>query len=98
MNEEGYSWPEALLTLAIVMLIFGTLLPFASAITAQLQLKKLEMYAAETALQGAVYFKAHGLTGGIRRFEKVDFHWAIEGQSICVSYKPEVEELIKCVS
>ena len=46
------------------MLVFGTLLPFASAITAQLQLKKLEMYAAETALQGAVYFKSHGLTVG----------------------------------
>ena len=30
MNEEGYSWPEAILTLTIVIVIFGTLLPFAS--------------------------------------------------------------------
>ena len=29
MNEEGYSWPEAVLTLTIVIVIFGTLLPFA---------------------------------------------------------------------
>ena len=30
MNEGGYSWPEAILTLTIVIVIFGTLLPFAS--------------------------------------------------------------------
>ena len=29
MNEGGYSWPEAILTLTIVIVIFGTLLPFA---------------------------------------------------------------------
>ena len=30
----------------------------------KLQMKKSHMYAAETALQGAIYFKAYGLTGG----------------------------------
>ena len=64
MNEGGYSWPEAILTLTIVMVIFGTLLPLASTMTSKLQMKKMQMYAAETALQGAIYFKAYGLTGG----------------------------------
>ena len=64
MNEGGYSWPEAILTLTIVMIIFGTLLPLASSMTSKLQMKKAQMYAAETAFQGAIYFKAYGLMEG----------------------------------
>ena len=63
MNEEGYSWPEAILTLTIVIVIFGTLLPFASLVTSKLQMKKAHMYAAETAHRGAIYFSAYGLMG-----------------------------------
>lgn len=52
MNEGGYSWSEAILTLMIVMTVFGTLLPLATTMTLKLQMKKSQMYAAETALQG----------------------------------------------
>ena len=38
------------------------------------------MYAAETALQGAIYFQAYGLMEGDRQIDGVDYQWVIEGQ------------------
>ncbi|WP_318615009.1 hypothetical protein [Sporosarcina sp. YIM B06819] len=98
MNEGGYSWPEAILTLAVVMVIFGTLLPLASTMTTKLQMKKLQMYAAETALQGAIYFKAYGWLEGNRQENGIDFDWTIEGQAVCVRYKIVDKAIEKCVN
>jgi hypothetical protein len=97
MNEGGYSWPEAVLTLTIVIVIFGTLLPFASIMTSKLEIKKAHMYAAETALQGAIYFKAYGLMEGIRQIDEVDYEWTIDGLSVCVSYEIVEKVFNKCV-
>ena len=97
MNEGGYSWPEAILTLTIVMVIFGTLLPLASTMSLKLQIKKSQMYAAETALQGAIYFKAYGLLEGVHQVDGVNYDWAIEGQSVCVSYNILNQDRRKCV-
>ena len=97
MNEGGYSWPEAVLTLAIVMIIFGSLLPVASAMAAQLHMKKAGVSAAETAFQGAVIFSAYGLTQGIRQVEEVAYQWEVKGQSICVYYRVAGMDCEKCV-
>lgn len=97
MNEGGYSWPESILTLTIVIVIFGTLLPFATAVTSKLQMKKAQMYATETALQGAIYFSSYGLIEGIRQVEGVDYDWTVNGQSVCVSYTIVNKSFSKCV-
>ncbi|MEK5038835.1 hypothetical protein [Sporosarcina sp. FSL K6-3457] len=97
MNEGGYSWSEAILTLMIVMTVFGTLLPLATTMTLKLQMKKSQMYAAETALQGAIYFKAYGLLEGGREIDGIDYDWSIEGQAVCVSYRVVDKDIRKCV-
>lgn len=97
MNEGGYSWPEAVLTLTIVIVIFGTLLPFATLVTTKLQLSKAQMYAVETAFQGAIYFSAYGLMEGVRRINDVDYEWTINGRSVCVSYEIVDKAYSKCV-
>ena len=98
MNEGGYSWPETILTLTIVIVIFGTLLPFSTFATSKLQLKKAAMYASETAFQGAIYFKAYGLLEGVRRIEEIDYKWSINGQVVCVSYEIIDKVYDKCVN
>ncbi len=98
MNEGGYSWPEAILTLVIVVVIFGTLLPLASTMTSQLQVKKARVFAAETALHGAIFFNAYGLMEGARHVDGVDYDWTIAGQSVCVSYRVVEKEVRKCVN
>ena len=51
----------------------------------KLQMKKAHMYAAETAHQGAIYFSAYGLMGGIRQVEGVNYKWTIERKiRLCV--------------
>ena len=86
MNEKGYSWPEAILTLTILIVIFGTLLPLATKVATTLHNKKLSMYAGETAYQGAIYFSAYGFMEGVRFFDETQFDWIIKGKSICVTY------------
>ncbi|MBE1553761.1 hypothetical protein [Sporosarcina limicola] len=98
MNEDGYSWPEAILTLTVVLLIFGTLLPLASTMTLKLQLKKSEMHATEAALQGAILYSAYGLVGGIRHVNGMDYDWTVEGNSICVTYKVVEKVTRRCVN
>lgn len=39
-NSNGFSWPETILTLSIIFLIGGTLLPFLGHLTVQLEDKK----------------------------------------------------------
>ncbi|MER2088762.1 MAG: hypothetical protein ABS920_03425 [Sporosarcina sp.] len=97
MNEGGYSWLEAILALTIAIVIFGTLLPFATMVTSDLQERKLHMYAAETALQGSIYFSSHGLMEGIRQVDGVDYNWNINGEVVCVSYEIVDKVFNKCV-
>lgn len=98
MNDKGYSWPEALLTLTIIMVIFGTLLPFASFITSDLQARKLGMYAAETAYQGAISFQTYGVSEGTRQVDGVAYDWIVDTDAVCVSYGPADKVVRKCIA
>lgn len=98
MDEKGYSWPEAILTLAVLIVIFGTLLPLATKMTTTLYRKELTMHAAETAHQGAITYGAYGVSAGTRSFEGTDFDWKIRGDSVCVTYLVVDKVAEKCVS
>ncbi|WJY28456.1 hypothetical protein [Sporosarcina trichiuri] len=98
MDETGYSWPEAILTLAVMMLIFGTLLPVSFRMMTGLESKKHEMYAKETMYQGALLHRSYGLQSGYRKEDGVLFSWTVEGTAICVSYMREQETRTVCSS
>jgi hypothetical protein len=97
VNENGYSWAEAILTLTIVVVIFGTLLPFVTKMASMLHEKKLGMYAAETAYQGTIAYDAYRIKEGIRQVESAKFEWLINGNSICVFYLSNDKVSQKCV-
>lgn len=98
MNQSGFSWPETILTLSVLMVIFGTLLPFATNMTSQLHNKKLSMQAAETAYHAAAAYEFHSLKSGNREIDGTIYSWTTTLNEICVSYNNVVEELDKCVS
>ncbi|MDN4609025.1 hypothetical protein [Sporosarcina highlanderae] len=98
INENGYSWPESILSLGIVMVIFGTLFPFYSHMTMRLEMKRLEMHAAETAYHGAILHKSYGLSEGINRIQEVAYKWTVNSDSICVKYNFIETEVIKCLN
>ncbi|MBD7906812.1 hypothetical protein [Sporosarcina gallistercoris] len=86
MNESGYSWPEAILTLTIMMVIFSTLLPISFRMLSGLENKKHEMRAKETMYQGALLYTTYGISGGVRTEEGTQYSWSAENGQLCVTY------------
>ncbi|MFD1926574.1 hypothetical protein ACFSFY_00605 [Sporosarcina siberiensis] len=97
MNEKGYSWPEAMLTLLIVLIVFGTLLPLATKTTSFIHAKKQLMRAAETAYHGSILYKAYRIDSGTHTIEDLNYDWKIDDNSVCVSYLVIDKEEEKCV-
>ncbi|HEX5563662.1 MAG TPA: hypothetical protein VFX34_01775 [Sporosarcina sp.] len=97
-DEKGYSWPESILSLVIITVIFGTLLPFYSHMAERLEMKKLGMHAAESAYHGAILYHAYGMMAGSNRIEKTMYNWSVESEGICVTYHYIERELVKCIS
>lgn len=96
-NEEGYSWTESILAFVIVVVIFGTLLPLYSTMSAQLDRKKKQMHASEAVYHAAIHYQTYGMTYGKLLIEKVAFNWQVIDDSICVSYDYMHEEYMKCI-
>lgn len=98
INEKGYSWPESILSLVIITVIFGTLLPFYSHLSSRLEMKRLGMHAAESAYHGAVLHNAYGMVAGTNRIEKTMYKWSVESEAICVTYNYADQEFVKCIA
>lgn len=98
INEKGYSWPESILSLVIITVIFGTLLPFYSQMSVRLEMKRLSMHAAESAYHGAILYRTYGVKSGTNRIEKTVYSWSIESEGICVTYYYIEREVVKCIT
>ncbi|WP_303968199.1 hypothetical protein [Sporosarcina ureae] len=98
MNEKGQSWPEAMLSLVIVMVIFGSLLPLATTLTSSVAGKKSAMIAAQTTYQAAILFKSSGQATGRRSHEELHYDWTVQDGRICVVYEVQQVANRKCVS
>ncbi|GKV68092.1 hypothetical protein NCCP2716_05900 [Sporosarcina sp. NCCP-2716] len=98
MNESGYSWPEAILTLAVTMLIFCTLLPVVFTMVGGLEGKKAEMHAKETLYQGALLHTSYGLMSGYRDEEGGRYSWTVQAGRVCVSYERQGKGETLCTS
>ncbi|MDV6377894.1 hypothetical protein ORD22_06410 [Sporosarcina sp. GW1-11] len=87
MNEKGQSWPEAMLSLAIIMIIFSSLLPMAMKLTTSVVAKKHMMIAAQTSYQAAIHYRASGQMAGVRTHEELEYQWTVNNEEICVIYE-----------
>ena len=96
MNESGYSWPEAMLTLTIMMVIFSTLLPLSFRMLTGLDDKKREMRAKETMYQGALLYTTYGITDGVRTENGTEYVWAAENGRLCVTYPSSIKTETTC--
>ncbi|MCM3743343.1 hypothetical protein M3193_04260 [Sporosarcina luteola] len=98
INEKGYSWPESILSLVILTVIFGTLLPMYSHVSSRLEVKKLGMHAAESAYHGAILYRSYGMVSGTNRVEKTLYNWSVESEGVCVTYHYIEREFSKCLA
>lgn len=74
-----------MLSLLIVMMIFGTLVPTMLKMQQTLDDKQLRVSAFETLHEAAKIMKATGATSGERSVNAVLFQWEYSGQ-LCVAY------------
>ncbi|ARJ37429.1 hypothetical protein CSV71_09850 [Sporosarcina sp. P21c] len=98
MNEKGQSWPEAMLSLLVAMVIFGSLIPMANILTSSATGKKQAMIASQTAYQAAILNKASGQVTGSRFHEDLQYDWIVSDSRICVGYEIQQVANHKCVS
>lgn len=97
MKESGVSLVETMLTLVIVMLITGSLIPLHSQLNRTLYNQKLELHASEVAHQGAVQVaKGQSLQGALT-VEGVLYSWQFADNSICVAFQNAKKERLKCI-
>ncbi|WP_052130292.1 hypothetical protein [Ureibacillus sinduriensis] len=89
---------ETLLTVVIVLVITGTLVPLTYQMKAALYNKKLELYASETALEAAKLVKSQIAFSGINSIEQNDYQWTYDGVQICVQFNNLNGERMKCIS
>lgn len=97
LNSEGISFAETLLTVVIVFILAGTLLPFSYHLKETLYNQQLELHASETALEIAKRLQTESLKSGVKTIDEIDYHWIYDGQKICVKYRNGDEEKQKCI-
>ncbi|TWT26470.1 hypothetical protein FQV30_10170 [Planomicrobium sp. CPCC 101110] len=74
-----------MLSLAMVFLLFGSLLPVLQGMHEKLQLKRERATAFETMFEGAVQMQSESALRGMRTVNGTVYHWQME-RHMCVSY------------
>ena len=98
MNCRGIAFVETLLTLAIILVITGSLIPLSYQLKSTLYNQKLELYASETALEAAKQIKAQLRFSGVKTIEKNEYQWTYDGEQICVQFQNLSGEQVKCIN
>ncbi|MFC0231698.1 hypothetical protein ACFFIY_10835 [Bhargavaea ullalensis] len=86
-DERGYSWPESMLSLLIVSIIWLTLVPAADKMTLRLDERRLAAQAAAAASDAVDAHVAYGEHEGTLLIDGTHFDWRMEGEGICVAYR-----------
>ncbi|MDN7245752.1 hypothetical protein [Planococcus shenhongbingii] len=86
LNEQGFSWAETMLSLFMLFILFGTLLPVMQQLQQSIHLKKERLIAYETLHEGAKEIHSLNILQGERRVNGVTYSWEMKDE-LCVSYQ-----------
>lgn len=84
-NEQGFSFVETILTVSILMLLFGTLLPISYQMMSKLNERKQDMHVSFVSHQAAIG-RAKGMFSGTRVLDNVEYNWQWQTRTLCISY------------
>ncbi|WP_052124111.1 hypothetical protein [Ureibacillus manganicus] len=96
MNNKGISFVETLLTVAIILVLTGFLIPLSSKLYESLFIKKLDLHVSEVAYNAAKQIKDKGINAGSVKIDDNNFQWSFDGQKLCVNYQLFKEVEMKC--
>ncbi|WP_040228739.1 hypothetical protein [Bhargavaea cecembensis] len=98
MNDErGYSWPEAMLSLIVVSVVWLLLIPAADRMTLKMDERRLAAQAASVAADAADAHLAYGESAGHHLIDGTRFDWWMERGGVCVSYRSLSGEESLCI-
>ncbi|ATP41041.1 pilus assembly protein FimT [Solibacillus sp. R5-41] len=97
MNEQGFSFVEALLAVVILFFLSTSLVPLTYHMKQQLELQKRQAHAAEVAFNGALLQQRYGEWNGMQEIEGISYFWDFDTGTVCVTYSVDVEEHQLCV-
>ncbi|HSJ36609.1 MAG TPA: hypothetical protein VK945_00170 [Planococcus sp. (in: firmicutes)] len=86
LDEKGISWAETMLSLMIIFMLFGTLLPLMQKMQQTLDDKQMRTTAYETMHEAAKTIRATGESYGQRTVNGTVYAWEFE-TSLCVNYE-----------
>lgn len=84
-SERGFSFLETILTVGILFLLFGTLLPISYQMMSKLNERKQDMHVAFVTHQAAIG-RTKGMFSGTRVLENVEYNWQWQTRTLCISY------------
>ncbi|MFP3918759.1 hypothetical protein U5N28_13235 [Lysinibacillus telephonicus] len=98
MNSKGISFVETLLSISILFIIAGLLIPLSHNMKSLLYNKKLELHASETAYEAAKIIHNDYKTSGVNVIDDVEYYWFYDGRKICIEFKNLSGERKKCIN
>ncbi len=84
-RNQGFSFVETILTVSILFIVFGTLLPLTNQMTLQLAEKRQELHVAIAKNQAATALQ-NGTISGVVNLDAVNYSWSWSHSSLCVNY------------
>lgn len=97
-NNEGFSWPETILSLSITFLIATTLIPLLNNINVQLEEKKRKYHSSIIIHEAAKKYISENIESGSRQIDKIIYTFQVDNEKICVHYEGLREEKENCVT
>ncbi len=98
LNSKGISFVETLLSIFVLFIITGSLIPLSYQMKNTLYNKKLELHASETAYEAAKMIKKHNEWTGVNVIENVKYDWDFDGKQICIKFNNLNGERKKCIN
>lgn len=98
LNCKGITLVESLLTIAIILMITGTLIPLSYQMYSTLINKKMELHASITAYEAAKKILNEGSNSGVMNIESNVYRWNYEDSKICVHFTNLHGERTKCIN
>ncbi len=96
-NERGFSWPEAITSLAVLMLIGSILLPMVQQIANSLEAKKRNYHASLVMYEAAKRYHSTQEESGVMNIERIDYFYELTSEGICVLFEGIGEEERRCI-
>ena len=96
-NEKGFSWPEAITSLAVLLLISSVLLPMVQQIATSLEAKKRNYHATLVMSEAAKRYDSTEEKSGVMNIEGIDYFYELTTGGICILFEGIWEEERKCI-